>query len=136
MAFNGIRTMGPFLNSGIGWNTGSAGAQNLTRPGGTDLLQPYIESAGIAADLLQGAPAAEPWPLVDTVVLQASWANTGAPLTAPGPPAASIGQITIESGTAPAFGALNSGNGHSRTWPHAVNNAVSIADLETAAGAE
>ena len=136
MAFNGMRTMGPFLNSGIGWNTSGAAAQNLARPGGTDLQQEYIENAGIAADLLQGAPAHTPWPLVDTVVLHAAWANTGAPLTASAPPAARIGQIAIESGTAPAFTALSATNGHTRDWPSAVNNSNNLATLETADGAQ
>ena len=141
MAFNGIRTMGPYLNSGIGWNTNGAGAQNLdlnAQAGapGSPTVTGLTVNTGIGADLLQGAPASEPWPLVDTVVMQAQWANTGAPFTAPDPPAARIGQITIESGTAPAFNALSTTNAHVWDWPATANNTAGLATLETTAGVE
>ena len=93
-AFNGLRSNTFATNNQQGWNTNAAGGQALAETG----------NVGIAVDLLAGAPAQTPWPLVDTIVLYAAYANF-LPFAPSTTTARGIDRISIESGTASAFGA-------------------------------
>jgi len=114
-AFNGQRSNTFATNNQQGWNTNAAGGQSIAT----------TSNVGIAVDLLAGAPTDTPWPMVDTVVLYAAYANflPFAPSTAN---ARGIGQISIESGTTAAFGSAWMGE--------IVDNSIGLISLENISG--
>jgi|GEM_PF-5379096 len=118
-AFNGNRPHTHATNGSQAWNTNGAGGQTLSETG-------YI---GIAVDLLQGAPPNEPWPMADTVVIRAAFGNNAlfAPSTATH---RGIAQISIESGTTSAFGALGTENLAGPFLIPIQNDDSGLADLE------
>ena len=120
-AFNHIRSIPAGGNARTHWNTQGANGQNRVATG----------TVGIAVDLLAGADVNAPWPLVDTVVIHASFVN-GEPFTAPTPTARGVGRVSIQSGTRAAFVAQPTNNTHQTwNWGAFTDNATDIGNLDT-----
>jgi len=120
-AFNHIRSSPTGANQSAHWNTQGANGNARVTTG----------TVGIAVDLLEGAPENTPWPMIDTVVIYASYANL-LPFSSPTGTVRGIGEIAVKSGSHTAFGAQPTANSHQTwNWGTITGNADGLATLET-----
>ena len=123
-AFNQVRSVPAGANANAHWNTQGANGQNRAATG----------TVGIAVDLLEGAPATAPWPLVDTVVIYATLHNN-TPFHPPASPTVrGIGRVSVESGSHAAFTAQPSSTTHANLpapgWGDIASDSSGITTLE------